>query len=59
MLDDQAVVAGGAEWRGDACEDIGTGVGDRADLPVHRFGSPDYLAAERLADRLVPEADAE
>ena len=59
VLDDQAVVAGGAEWRGDACEDIGTGVGDRADLPVHRFGRADYLAAERLADCLVPEADAE
>ena len=59
VLDDQTVVAGGAEWRGDAREDIATGMSNGADLPVHRLGCADYLAAERLANRLVPEADAE
>ncbi len=58
-LDDQAVVAGGLERRGQAGEDAGAAVADGAELAVHDLAGADHLAAEGLADRLVAEADAE
>src|SRR5687767_2739315 len=53
------MVAGRFERRGETCEDSTAFVQDRRDTPVHQPIGTHDLAAERLADRLMAEADAE
>src|SRR6185437_2990788 len=43
----------------ESAEDAAPGVRDAAGLAVHQFRCPDHLAAHRLPDGLVAEADAE
>jgi hypothetical protein len=57
--DRERVVADRREGRRDAVEEVGAGVMDGRDAPVHRLGRVCDLAAEQVADPLVAEADAE
>ena len=50
-------VASNAGWQ--AAEDAAAAVVDRADLAVHHVPRPLHRGAVRLADALVPEADAQ
>ena len=58
-LHDERVVAAGEEGRRDAGVDATAPVRDRGRLAVHDPEVPHHAPAERLADRLVPEADPE
>src|SRR5262245_20489492 len=58
-VDDQRMVAGGLEGLRRSLEDALAGVGDHRQLAVHELRRPLDQAAKGLADRLVPEADAE
>ena len=57
-FDDEGVVASRFERGREAVEDAAPIVMDRGSAPVNRRASDDS-AAERLADSLVPETDAE
>ena len=56
---DEAVIAGGVERVRQAGEDPSAVVVDGGHLAVHDPGIADHLAAERMADALMAEADAE
>src|SRR5689334_14781402 len=58
-LDDERVIARGFERRGETGEDALSFMEDRRDATVHQTIGTHDLAAERLADRLMTEADAE
>ena len=57
-LDDQGVVAGAGERRGQAGEDALAVVLDRAGLAVHELLRAHHVATEGLADGLMAQADA-
>jgi hypothetical protein len=57
-VDDERVIAGRLEGRGQAAEHALTGMVHGAHLAVHDLVAAHDLAAERLADGLVAEADA-
>lgn len=56
-IDRQAVIAGGGEAVRQASEDAPAAMADGAHLAVHRDAGMDNACAERLADRLMPQAD--
>src|ERR1700720_602978 len=58
-LDHQRMIARRLEWRIDATKDAPAAVLDFRQLAMNRDRRAHHLAAERLADRLMPEADAE
>ena len=58
-LDHQRMIARRLERRVDAAENSAALVADFRQLAVHRRRRAHHLAAERLADRLMAEADAE
>src|SRR5882672_10518280 len=58
-LDRQRVIAGRGKWRGQVGKDADTLVFDRRGLAMHQLVRAHDLAAEDLANRLVPKADAE
>src|SRR4029079_13824694 len=58
-LDNQGVIAGGLERGIDAAKDALATVPDRRELAVNRRRCTHHLAAERVSDRLMTEADAE
>jgi hypothetical protein len=59
FADRQRVVAGHGEWRGEASEDTLSVMADPRGFSVHHLRRSLDRAAERLAYRLVAEADAE
>jgi len=59
FFDDQRVVTRRVERIAEAGEDASAIVVDRRNFPVHDPGVADDLAAEGMADALMPEADAE
>ena len=56
-FDDEAVVARGLKWIFDAVEECATIVMNLIDFAVHQTPRADDLAAERLADGLMAQAD--
>src|SRR6476661_8171335 len=53
------MIARRLEWRVDAAEDAAAAVADFGELAVHHLWRAHDLAAEGLADGLMPETDAE
>src|SRR5262249_20776836 len=58
-LDDQGVVAAGLQRSSDAAEDPAPIVSDLRGLAVHHPFGPHHASPEGLADRLMPQANAE
>ena len=58
-LDDQGMVAGGGEGIGHALEQVLAVMLNERGLAVHHAVVDDDVAAEDMADALVPQADAE
>src|ERR1700680_196274 len=58
-FDHQRMIAGRGKWTGQALEYALASMGDGRELAVHHAARTDDAPAERLADRLVPEAHAE
>src|SRR6202171_701889 len=58
-VDHQRMIAGRGKWTGQALEYALASMGDGRELAVHHAPRTDDAPAERLADRLVPEAHAE
>src|SRR5690606_29712774 len=58
-VDNERMVARRGEGTVDALEQVASAVPDLAELAMHRRRRTDNIAAKDLADRLVPEADAE
>src|SRR5690606_6212004 len=59
LLNDQAVIAGRLEWARDFTKQAFAGVIDLAGLAVHQPLCPGYEPAEKLAQTLMSQADAQ